>query len=104
MALRITIEMLPKGDDTQTYILAQGVIANDGTGDLATGNYIYGFSGQTKRPGHDPGIRTSGRLEGFSRRRHDAWELLRRCLNQGDENLVESSGTGFVGERDGESA
>lgn len=99
--LRITIEMLPKGDDSKAYTVAQGVIANDGTGDLATGNYVYGFSGQAKRPGHDPGIRTSGRLEGFSRRRHNAWELLRRCLNQGDESLVEPDGKGFVGESDG---
>lgn len=99
--LRITIEMVPKGDDSRAYTLAQGVIANDGTGDKSIGNYIYGFSGQIKRPGDDPGIRTSGELKGFSRLRDDCWELLRRCLNQGDQDLVESSGEAFRRESNG---
>lgn len=94
--IRITVEMLPKGDKSRAYTLAQGVISNDGSGTLDVGNYIYGFSGQAKRAGHDPGIRTSGEFKGFARRREDVWELLRKCLNQGDQGLVTPSGTEFT--------
>lgn len=99
MALRITIEMIPKGNEAKAYTLAQGMIANDGSGDVNVGNYIYGFSGQVTRHVREPEIQISGRLEGFSRRRLNAWELLRRCLNQGNEDLVTPDGKAFA-ERD----
>lgn len=95
--LRVTIEMVPKGDDSRAFTLAQGVIANDGTGTLDKSNYVYGFSGQASHKNPEPDIRSSGRLEGFPRLRKDAWELLRRCLNQGDKALVMPDGTSFVG-------
>lgn len=90
--LRITIEMAPKGDESRAFTLAQGVIANDGTGTLGTGNYIYGFSGQASDKNPEPDIVMSGRLEGFSRLREDAWELLRQCIEQGDMALVAADG------------
>lgn len=98
--LRITIEMVPKGDDSRAFTLAQGMIANDGSGTLDDSNYVYGFSAQVTRSNPEPEIRTSGRLEGFPRLRKDAWELLRRCLNQGNESLITADGTAFVGDID----
>lgn len=90
--IRVTVEMVPKGDEGRAYTLAQGVIANDGTGTLDVSHYTYGFSGQAQRPGHDPGIHTSGRLLNFARKREDVWALIRRCLEQGDEGLVARDG------------
>lgn len=90
--LRITIEMLPKGDEDKAFTLAQGVIANDGTGTVYMGNYIYGFSGQATRSNPDPDIVMSGRLEGFPRQHEDAWELLRKCIANGDESMVAPDG------------
>lgn len=87
--------MVPKGDEARAFTLAQGVIANDGTGTLDTGNYIYGFSGQASDKNPEPDITRSGRLEGFSRLREDAWELLRKCVEQGDMALVTPDGKAF---------
>jgi len=42
--LRITVEMLPKGDEKRAYTICQGIIANDGTGDERTGNYEAAFT------------------------------------------------------------
>jgi hypothetical protein len=94
--IRITIEMVPKGDEEKAYTLAQGVIVNMVVDEnLNRGTYGYGLSGQSKRPGHDPGIKISGVLADFPRKRYDCWELLRRCLNQGDQKIAFRDGTEF---------
>jgi hypothetical protein len=87
--------MVPKGDESRAYTLAQGIIANDGSGTLDTGNYVYGFSAQVTPKVAEPEIRTSGRLEGFKRRRDDVWTLIRKCLEQGDQELVTTDGKGY---------
>jgi hypothetical protein len=94
--IRVTIEMVPKGDESKAYTLAQGAIVNDGTGTLDVGNYVYGFSRQVSKPGDDDApITRSGKIEAFGRKRHDVWELLRLALNQGDQSLVTPDGTDF---------
>lgn len=90
--IRITVEMVPKGDRSKAFTLAQGIISNDGTGNETTSNYIYGLSGQAKRPGHDPGIQISGRVMGFPRKREDVWALLLHCLQNGDQGLIARNG------------
>lgn len=92
--------MLPGGDDERAWTLAQGVIVNDGSGNQTTGNYTYGFSGQARSPGHDPGIRTSGTLRGFPRKRLDVWALIARCLSQGDQQLFNWAGTATLAPED----
>lgn len=79
--IRITIEMLPNGSEDASYVLAQGIIANDGKGTETVGNYFYGLSGQAKRPHHDPGIRYQGEVSGFPRKRLNVWHLLKRVLD-----------------------
>lgn len=91
--IRITVEMVPKGDDSRAWTMAQGVIANDGTGTETVGTYVYGFSGQAQTPGHDPGIRISGRLTGFRRKRSNVWHLIAECLTQGDQGFYTRDGT-----------
>lgn len=94
--IRITVEMVPSGDDERARMLAQGVIVNDGTGTLEIGNYYYGFTGQIKRGGRDPGIQISGTYKGFPRRREDVWSLIYDCLNQGDQGMVKRDGTSYA--------
>ena len=79
--IRVTIEMVPKGSEEDSYTLAQGVIINDGTGTLASGSYDYGITGQVKRPGHDPGIWKQGKVGGFARKRDNVWRLLKAVLD-----------------------
>lgn len=78
--IRVTVEMVPGGDDDRAYVLAQGVIVNDCSGTTEVGNYEYGFTGQARRAGHDPGIKRQGRVRGFDRKRKDVWQLLKECL------------------------
>lgn len=84
--------MIPGGDESRGFTLAQGVIANDGTGTPQRGNYIYGFSAQAKNADDEPPITRSGSVASFPRKSADVWELLRRCLYAGDQRLVSHSG------------
>ena len=39
--IRITVELVPHGDESRARVLAHGIIANDGTGTLERGNYNF---------------------------------------------------------------
>lgn len=76
--LRVTIDLLPSGDESRKRTLGVVNIANDLTGDLDTGNYdvwlsksLVGKAGQTWK---------KGRVEGFPRRRLGPYDLLYRAL------------------------
>jgi hypothetical protein len=99
--IRVTVEMVPKGDESKAFTLAQGIIANDGTGDLETGNYVYGFSAQVTKKNPEPEIKTSGRLTGFKRLRDDVWVLINRCLTEGDQELVTPDGKEYRNDQEG---
>jgi hypothetical protein len=81
----IRIELWPMGNRSIAKCLAEGVIANDGTGTPTRGNYRALFS---KRGGFK-GDLASGRVKntlrvselvGFNRKREGVWDLLRYCL------------------------
>lgn len=74
--LRVTIELVPHGDESRKSTLATAIIANDGTGDATTGNYdarFYDKSGTKLWKG--------AKVTGFPRRRRLPWDLLQRALN-----------------------
>lgn len=74
--LRVTIELLPHGDETQAKIMGQATIANDATGDADWGNYTVALS-----TWHDPPRKwKTGRVIGFARKRLGPWDLLFRAL------------------------
>lgn len=75
--IRITIELVPYGDESQAKVIAMGVIANDGTGTLRRGNYRYQLS-QSKRP-HVTSRK--GGVKDFSRLQKNVWHLLKLVLN-----------------------
>lgn len=79
--IRVTIEMVPKGDDKRSYILAQGAIVNDGKGTLTVGSYEYGITTQISRAQTDGRIWKTGRVTGFKRKRDNVWRLLALVLD-----------------------
>lgn len=78
--IRITIEMVPQGDDDRAYVMAQGVIINQGSGTPTLGNYEYGLSKQTNVPGRDPGLTRTGKVTGFNRKSYNVWHLVKAVL------------------------
>lgn len=73
--LRITVELLPLGDESRREVLCVGEIANDGTGTLGHGNYKVGLSTKGQARTWKRGV-----VKGFPRRRLNAWDLLYRAL------------------------
>ena len=71
--LRVTIELVPYGVTEETELLCVGSIINDGSGTVASGNYIAVFSGCDEELG-------AVEIRGFDRRNKDSLELLYECL------------------------
>ncbi len=80
--LRITIELLPGGDESRKKTIATGTIANLGTAGPAIGNYFVDLRDKAGRPWKH------GTVSGFPRKRLLAWDLLCRALTVivGDRN------------------
>lgn len=79
--IRVSVEMLPRGDDDEAYLLAQGVIINTGGGTPTRGEYDYGLTSQASKGNPEPPIWKEGRVDGFPRKRDNVWRLLKRCLD-----------------------
>lgn len=74
--IRVTIEILPSGDETRKRHIGTVEIANDGTGSPNFGNYsirLAKFSG----PRH---TWLKGKLTGFDRIKRGPYDLLLQCL------------------------
>jgi hypothetical protein len=69
--LRITIQIVPKGDESKARTLATMEIANDGTGDLQVGHYTGTLHAEYTKP---EGRR--GRVINFNRRKQSVWSLV----------------------------
>ena len=68
--LRITVELVPFGDESRSKQIGKGYIVNDGTGDSKTGNYdctFYELDNDRKR---EVKIKNFDRSKGF-------WSLIR---------------------------
>lgn len=79
--LKITIELLPFGSETNKKTLGIMRIGNDLTGTKTMGNYKYSFQYNTRK-------NYSGEIKKFPRQRLNAWDLLFRVLYhaRGKEN------------------
>ena len=73
--LRVTIELVPYGVESEARKIATMLLANDGTGTQKTGNYVYAYE-YGDRP-DDPKI---GILTRFPRN-EGAWSLVKKILN-----------------------
>lgn len=75
--LRITIELVPHGDESRKRAIGYAEIRNDGTGDRQTGNYGVRLS-QWGRPGS---TWKRGVVTGFPRLKLGPWDLLYLALD-----------------------
>lgn len=72
--LRVTVQLIPRGDETKTRTLATLEIANDGTGDENTGNYRGRLLAEYGR--------RDGVVRGFRRKTQSVWTLVGTFLKQ----------------------
>jgi len=76
--IRVTVELVPRGDEKRARILCRGIIANDGSGTLRRGNYRFALSQQ----GRLTTKAREGEVNDFPRLSKNVWWLLREVLNQ----------------------
>lgn len=76
--LRITIELLPMGDESRARHLGTAEIWNDGKGTIARGNY----GARLSRRGQPNSTWKKASITGFPRKRLGAWDLLYRILRE----------------------
>lgn len=84
MPIRVTMEIIPRGDASKRFVAGVLDIENDGTGDAATGNYDLRISGPVQdEPGHavPNEFWERGRLEGFARNR-GWWSCVSEALQR----------------------
>ncbi len=80
--LRVTIELVPHGDESRSRVIGIGQIANDGTGNMQIGNYGNYEVVLFKSPEYSksPGTWKKGQVKQFDRKRLGPWDLLFRAL------------------------
>ena len=78
--LRVTIELVPHGDETRAREIGTMLIANDGEGTHVKGDYAYVYGYTDRR-----GVKFStGTLKNFYRSQ-GAWALIKKILVKGNE-------------------
>jgi hypothetical protein len=82
--IRIIIELVPHGIESQKETLCIGKIWNDTTGDANTGNYGFQFF----RAHRSNTIWKTGEIKDFPRKKLSVWYLLHRCLKESIENDI----------------
>jgi hypothetical protein len=87
MPIRVTMEIIPRGDETRKFVAGVLDIANDGTGSIDSpktgiGHYDFRITGPTL-PYGEVDFWAKGRLEGFERNR-GWWSCVKECLNKVD--------------------
>jgi hypothetical protein len=83
MPIRVTMEIIPHGDERRKFVAGVLEIENDTRGGLLIGNYDLKISGPVKDG--DMAVPNQfwsrGRLEGFERKR-GWWSCVKEALNQ----------------------
>jgi hypothetical protein len=74
--LRVTIEVVPKGDENRRRHLGTVEIANEGTGSTELGNYAVRLAKFGRPQQHW----MKGAVRGFDRLRRGPYDLLLQCL------------------------
>lgn len=89
MPLKVTLELIPRGDESRKLVVGTLYIENDGTGDNGNlkgiGNYDYKLygpvtDGESSIPNE---FWDKGRLENFNRQR-GYWSTVKEVLNNCD--------------------
>lgn len=69
--IRVTIHLIPKGDESRARLLGKLDIRNDATGGEMEGNYVGSL--HAEYTGSEPRL---GRVLQFHRRRQSVWSLV----------------------------
>lgn len=75
--IRVTVELVPFGDEDKKKVIGEMLIANDGTGTQKTGNYV--------------GVYSSDRVQSISKflgnfpREYGVWKLVQNILSSEEE-------------------
>ena len=82
--LRITVDLVPHGDEVRAHPIGEMIIANDGQGNNEFGDYV--FVTYDEKRGTD-----FGTLKNFYRD-NGIWELISQCIDRGtwEENDLTS--------------
>jgi len=70
--IRVRVDLVPFGNEDEAKEIGQLVLANDGSGNAFTGNYVFVYADNS-------GTEYEGSVKDFPRR-HGIWELLSECL------------------------
>lgn len=76
--LRIRVELVPHGNESQATQIASMIVANDGSGDSEWGNYVYAYGNNSSKEITSGVIKDHYRPMGL-------WTLLKRVLNSSNE-------------------
>ncbi len=71
--IRVRVDLVPFGNEDQAKEIGQLVLANDGSGNEFTGNYVFVYADNS-------GTEYEGSVKDFPRRQ-GIWELLAECLS-----------------------
>lgn len=86
MPIRVTLEIIPRGDESKKFVAGTLDIENDGTGDsgnnVGIGHYNYVLRGPVSEDGqmYKDEYWENGRMENFERKR-GWWSCVKEVLN-----------------------
>jgi len=81
MMLRVTIDLVPYGDEDLAHPIGEMIIGNDHTYMDNTADYIYAYH-------DDRGTEEFGHITRFDRN-EGMWKLIARCLEEGNMEYTE---------------
>lgn len=88
MPLRVTVELIPHGDESRKRVVGRLYIENTGTGTREIGNYRYELEGQVaEEDGAVDTWRAPNKLDGFYRRK-GYWSLVKEVLATADTDYA----------------
>ena len=83
--IRVRVDLVPFGNEDEAKEIGQLVLANDGYGNVFTGNYVFVYADNSGKE-HEGSVKDFPRNEGI-------WKLIAECLNSNlephDEDLVD---------------
>ena len=75
--IRVRVDLVPFGNEDEAKEIGQLVLANDGSGNAFTGNYVFVYADDSGRE-HEGSVKDFPRQQGI-------WELLAECLANSED-------------------